>query len=545
MKIRRDSLGPKTPLLRSTVSGLSLPSPSSTASARLLVEQLRPQRAPSGIPEDEDGVIGSAERATLEEEHSIKREPVGKEFVFLAFRVFVLGLGTLLPWNMFLNAYPYFFARFQNSSFRHGFENFFIVSFQFFNLTCLLSLLRFQNRLSYGFKVELPFWVQLAVFCIFVAFIFIPSSAVTFFVIHVLLCGVAGLTTGLVQGGVFALVGLMPAHYILWACIGQGFGAILMAVSNIATLYAGETVEESAFFYFSSAVLIGGVCIWAYKSLIATKFLQSCLRDKMLLGKVKEVSLDTVTEACPLIGGPSSDNVSVCSGESLANTTPQIQSKFAYESDLEPYSLPPTSMPFLKIFKKVWHLAVGLCSTFSATFALYPGVQSLIKPVCEEPTSSRYYLDFWVSFYVFLYFSIGDFVGRTLSLFVHFPKSSKVLSVLLVLRWVFIPLFLMCNFKASCHQSDPDTQAFSLFSVQMLSSNNVAPILLMFLFAISNGYLCSLALMYAPHCCIDASEGRDLMRIEKETVGFITIASIVLGITFGTLSSFYVKTLIS
>ena len=68
----------------------------------------------------------------------------------------------------------------------------------------------------------------------------------------------------------------------------------------------------------------------------------------------------------------------------------------------------------------------------------------------------------------------------------QFGRNGYVLIAMCTLRWIFVPLFLLCNFS-NVHASH-----------YVLFRHDAVPIILMLLFGLSNGYLSSLSMMAAP-----------------------------------------------
>lgn len=60
-----------------------------------------------------------------------------------------------------------------------------------------------------------------------------------------------------------------------------------------------------------------------------------------------------------------------------------------------------------------------------------------------------------------------------------------LLPMFAIVRVVFVPLFLLCNVQPRSH-------------LPVVFTNDIAPIIFMWLFAMSNGYLGTLCMMYGP-----------------------------------------------
>lgn len=112
-------------------------------------------------------------------------------------------------------------------------------------------------------------------------------------------------------------------------------------------------------------------------------------------------------------------------------------------------------------------------------------------------------------------------VGRSLPGFSPFDRvPPSLLPPLALVRVVFIPLFLLCHVEASSLPSPLSSDAW--------------PLLLMVLFATSNGLLSSLAMMHGPRCIED--KGR-----QREVAGSAMVLLLTLGLSLGSATSFLVS----
>jgi solute carrier family 29 (equilibrative nucleoside transporter), member 1/2/3 len=133
----------------------------------------------------------------------------------------------------------------------------------------------------------------------------------------------------------------------------------------------------------------------------------------------------------------------------------------------------------------------------------------------------------------FLIFSVGDWFGRYLC---GIPRlliwSARRLLSLSLARTLFIPLFLACNIQRDA--SSP--------SVPPLISSDVAYMMLLFAFGLTNGYVSSMCLMSAP-----SLEHNPRLKGRKEDVDLAApIASfcIVGGLVIGSILSFIVRAIV-
>ena len=157
-------------------------------------------------------------------------------------------------------------------------------------------------------------------------------------------------------------------------------------------------------------------------------------------------------------------------------------------------------MTVKSVFKKVWLQALTVWGVFFVTLSLFPGVTTMIKPELSEKASSSSsseslfsdsisssinsseeynWLEEWFSLILITLFMIFDFVGRYLPSFV-LVGSPRTLWIPVALRTVFFPLFSI--------------MAKGIWTKGV----NIAAPIIMILFAFTNGYFSTVAMIFGP-----------------------------------------------
>jgi hypothetical protein len=133
-------------------------------------------------------------------------------FVYWSF--FLLGVGMLFPWNMFITAHKYNQIRLRGSPYADNFNNFFSVGFMVSNVIFLILLLRNLPMVSWIFKRG-RLWqsslqktigalaVNAAVFlaCTVIALVS-AIDAYTFFYFNLAMTIICGASTAFLQNGI-------------------------------------------------------------------------------------------------------------------------------------------------------------------------------------------------------------------------------------------------------------------------------------------------------------------------------------------------------
>lgn len=324
-----------------------------------------------------------------------------------------------------------------------------------------------------------------------------------------------GATTSFFQNSVFSEASQLPPMYmqavlryiefrllvigvilIDWNS-GQGIAGVIVAVSSILSALAGNTndtpdessISRSAFLYFLSAFLITAAALVGRIVVVRLPFYRRQMNARNEVIRVEEEIL---------------------------------------EEQQHPVDRAPVNI--MSIVRKSSGLIFTVGYIFIITLMLFPSVTALIKSV-RRPESNvskkggRFFDDdIFVAFH-FLLFNVGDWVGRMMpvsSIFQIFQV--KYLVLLSTLRSVFIPLFLVCNVIVSEQRRLP-----------VLINSDFVYFILIWIFAVSNGWICSLAMMAAPQ--LESIKSAH----EKSLVGSVMSFSLVVGLAIGGSLSFIAR----
>uniref|UniRef100_A0A8C1KI86 Solute carrier family 29 member 1b n=1 Tax=Cyprinus carpio TaxID=7962 RepID=A0A8C1KI86_CYPCA len=396
---------------------------------------------------------------------------------------FMLGLGTLLPWNFFMTATMYFTSRLGDPLSEANFsanateeDSRSVLQAKFNNVmtlcamvpllvfTCLNSVL--HQRIPQKIRIAGSLTAILLVFLLTAILVKVDLEPLPFFIITMIKIICINSFGAVLQGSLFGMAGLLPASYTTPIMSGQGLAGTFAALSMICAIASGSAIHDSAFGYFITACVVISLAIAAYALLPKLEFFQYYQEsqqnkpaedeeNKMDLLKTGDVTkIHIKNERQKSTGGDDKQ-------------TPSI----------------------LVIFKKVNTMAT-----------LY-----FIPVSC------------------FLLFNVFDWLGRSLTAVCMWPgKDSKLLPGLLVARVIFVPLFMLCNVKPR-------------HNLPIYFSHDGWFIGFMILFAFSNGYLASLCMCFGPKK-VDASEA--------ETAGSIMAFFLSLGLALGASLSFLFRALV-
>uniref|UniRef100_A0A8C5EDB4 Equilibrative nucleoside transporter 2-like n=1 Tax=Gouania willdenowi TaxID=441366 RepID=A0A8C5EDB4_GOUWI len=172
---------------------------------------------------------------------------------------FILGLGTLLPWNFFMTASLYFQDRLNGTEWSNGT----VVEgkkYHFNNWMTLLSqlpLLLFTLLNSFLYQ-RISEAVRIAGSLVFILLLFILTAVLVtvdmdldpFFSVTMATIWFINSFGAVVQGSLFGLVGLLPQKYSAVFMSGQGLAGTFAAIAMILAIASEADRETAALGYF-------------------------------------------------------------------------------------------------------------------------------------------------------------------------------------------------------------------------------------------------------------------------------------------------------
>ncbi|XP_034464753.1 equilibrative nucleoside transporter 1-like [Hippoglossus hippoglossus] len=429
---------------------------------------------------------------------------------------FILGLGTLLPWNFFMTATMYFTSRLKDpptplftnvtaNSSMEGVDTRNVLESKFNNVmtlcamvpllifTCLNSFI--HQRIPQKLRISGSLTVILVVFLLTAVFVKVDMAPMTFFTVTMIKIICINSFGAILQGSLFGLAGMLPASYTTPIMSGQGLAGAFAAFSMICALASGSALQDSAFGYFITACVVIFLAIMSYLALPRMEFFQYYTESNR--------------------SRPSDDDeenkMDFLKNESPAEKRPVVS---LMEDEAKP------SVSVVNIFKQIWVMALSVCFIFTVTIGTFPAVTvEVMSTVANGGGWDKYFIP--VS--CFLLFNVMDWAGRSLTAVCMWPgKDSLWLPVLVALRVVFIPLFMLCNVQPRNY-------------LPVLFSHDAWYIIFMIFFSFSNGYLASLCMCFGP---------KKVPPHEAETAGAIMAFFLSLGLALGAAISFAFRAMI-
>ncbi|NWI65210.1 S29A1 protein, partial [Todus mexicanus] len=445
---------------------------------------------------------------------------------------FILGLGTLLPWNFFMTAREYFISRLADPEEMHHFSNqtgeatlspsYLQSMFDNFMTLCAMVPLLVFTCLNSFIHQRIPQQIRISGSLVAIGLVFLVTAIMVkvdmeplpFFVFTMISIVFINSFGAVLQGSLFGLAGLLPASYTAPIMSGQGLAGIFAALAMIFSIAIGAQQPESFIGYFTTACVAIALAIFSYILLPRMDFFRYySMKDKTEY-RVYNAELETKRDLIK------KELSGVCCGPLVSLPADEPNGMEQNNSKIIPIHNPDEKPSVVAIFKKLWVMALCVCFVFTVTIGVFPSITAKVSTVLGEGNKWGLY---FIPVSCFLLFNIFDWMGRSLTALFTWPgKDSCLLPALVALRVIFIPLFMLCNVQPRDH-------------MPVVFSNDAWYIIFMIFFSISNGYLASLCMCFGP---------KKVLAHEAETAGAVMAFFLSLGLALGAAVSFLFRILI-
>ncbi|KAG1708817.1 hypothetical protein DVH05_022438 [Phytophthora capsici] len=434
--------------------------------------------------------------------------------VFFIF--FFIGIGSSLPWNVFITAQAYFQSRLAGTSYEDSFLNWFSMAFNVSTLmTMLIRTAVVAERMAGAVKtVFFSLIVIMGVIFIHCAWTRMPEfHGYSFFHTTMMSILLVACASTLMQEGLLRIVATFPPQYTQAVVSGQSFAGLAVSLSNFIILWADE--DDTRLFHGLHAN--ADLCAFLYFVLVFIT-LVLCL---ISFGILTRMTLFRHYQSVDHPGHHQKEYFDDASSEADTIDTIDIspRKRLLDEDEAEVSS---NKVDILEVAYKIRFYAAATFFIFIVTLGVFPGITSAIKST--QPERGIFFDKLFTPFTLIL-FNTSDFVARLLaSWWPHLGQKKVLLGSMM--RLVFFPLLMLCNLQNKWHE----------VITTVFFRSDVLAMLFMAACAFSNGLLCTLAFMEYP----------DLLRrnAEKELGGSIIFFVLSIGLTAGSLMSFVLRAML-
>ncbi|NXN83731.1 S29A3 protein, partial [Bombycilla garrulus] len=423
---------------------------------------------------------------------------------------FLLGIGSLLPWNFFITAKHYWRYKLQNcsdepgpqgqaaSDLRDYFESYISIASTVPSVLCLIGNFLLVNKVPAGVRILSSLFVMLAVFLVITVLVKVDTSTWTtpFFALTVVCVAVVSSASTVFSSSLFGLSSCFPMRNLQALISGQAMGGTISAVASVIDLAAAADVTDSALAYFLTADIFIVLCIVVYLLLPRLEY--------------SRYYLSSQKESPSLVTVPPDSSV-----EGEAEPGGAVNSSFFTRSAGIP--------PLRPILQKTALLGFCLFYVFFISIIIFPSLSSNIESVSKSsgsPWSTKYFTPLTC----FLLYNFADWCGRQVTAWIQVPgPKSKLLPVLVLLRTIFLPLFILSNYQPRAHIRT------------VVFNRDIYPVVFTALLGLSNGYLGTLVMVYGP---------KIVPKELAEAAGVLMTFYLVLGLALGSACAVFVVHLV-
>ncbi|KAH8298104.1 hypothetical protein KR018_006835 [Drosophila ironensis] len=409
--------------------------------------------------------------------------PAPRDKYLIVFFIFLLhGLGTLMPWNMFITAKSYFedFKLGANNTvatdvnYRTNFMQNMGFASQIPNLlfNWLNIFVNFGGDLTSRIVYSIIFEMIILLVTIVLAMVDSSAWPGVFFWTTMVCIVLLNVCNGIYQNTIYGIAATLPIKYTGAVVLGSNLSGCFTTLMSLLCTVLFESKRTSAIYYFVTAILILLLCFDTYFALPLNKFFRH---------------YESLTQ----------------SGDGKSKSTAESQAK------------QPLRIPYWQIFKKAWPQLFNIFLTFFVTLSVFPAIQSNIHRSDPDFVVGS---DLFVLVTCFATFNVFAMLGSLTTSWVQWP-GPRFLWVPVCLRIAFIPLFVLCNYVP------PDTTR----SLVVYIDSDWAYWAIAVVMAYSSGYLSSLGMMYAP---------QTVAAKYQTTAGMFAAAMLITGIFSGVLFSY-------
>jgi len=395
------------------------------------------------------------------------------------------GIGALIGWNSILTALDFFGSKYPyDVSFLFGIPLFISTNIFSYLIYLIARYLSINARIIGGLLI-------MVFILILMPLIAAISPNDTGFYISMALIFIQGMANSIMQGSAISLASIFPFECISLFCTGTGVAGMIICLLRMIMLGIFGSEEENGILEGTIVYFTISACFLLFTLILHVKFKKTeFCKDyiEMVKGKKKEQNVEL----------PESNDLKDRFIESHENEQLVEKKEDSLELSREVYK---HDWKFImKVFWMINPLPIIVFLIYVQTFMMFPGV-SLKKQMMGVSRA-------WNGTLLILVYNIFDTVGKYFSSYRKF-YSKKSTIILVFARFLFYVFFLV-----------------------MASMNDIAiicddwfAIMNMALFSLLNGYTTSCAMVLAPEMVNDE---------EKETVGFLMMHPLYLGLMIGT-----------
>ncbi|KAJ7953635.1 Equilibrative nucleotide transporter like [Quillaja saponaria] len=310
---------------------------------------------------------------------------------------FTIGVGYLLPWNLFITAVDYFSYLYPDASVDRIFS---VVNMLVCLVTLIIIILFFAHKSTAFDRINMGLGIFVVVLLVVPVMdaVYIKGRVGLYdgFYVTVGAVGIVAIADALVQSGMIGSAGELPDRYMKALLSGNGAAGVLVSFLRILTkaMYPQDAIglRKSANLYFVVGIVVMVVCVFSYN-----------VAERLPVMKYyKELKFLAVNEE---------------------------------EQERGPLSGSAWGSTLWDVVGRVKWYGFGIALIYVVTLSIFPGY------ITEDVHSEL--LKDWYPILLITGYNVFDLVGRSLAAF-YILENEKVAIGGCITRLSFYPLFLGC-----------------------------------------------------------------------------------------------------
>mmetsp|Transcript_58181 Transcript_58181/g.71122 ORF Transcript_58181/g.71122 Transcript_58181/m.71122 type:complete len:448 (+) Transcript_58181:42-1385(+) len=362
-------------------------------------------------------------------EMMINKEPKDR-FNVNVLHALILGIGSLLGYNLIISSVDYFLAAFPN----HSQLSFLLSPMHTLpDLLCLTLLIPFGGKFSYTFQIISGFVLTSLLFALVPVFIELCIED-TAFIYILIVFGIDGVLTSVLTVSVRAYYNYLPKKYVTANVSGQAIAGIVASLLRVLTKLI-EPDGKNGFIqggriYFISGAIFCLICIISYVWTNSTELVKHYFNKSLYITR-KELKIG---HRHSVINSHSKHLIDV--NEVINKTANNIGSINSVSKEILNCNDIPVS--YWDVFLKIKSLLVAVFTIHFVTFLVFPG---LLVGLNSEYQILRN--DGWFSVIIILEFNVFDYIGRHfIANYSSFGLNKNNLWIASLVRILLYPIFL-------------------------------------------------------------------------------------------------------
>ncbi|XP_027893918.1 equilibrative nucleoside transporter 2 isoform X2 [Xiphophorus couchianus] len=350
-------------------------------------------------------------------------------FCLVGIFFFILGLGTLLPWNFFMTASLYFQSRLNNTELTNGtavrkeyhFNNWmtFLSQLPLLVFTLLNSFM--YQRISEAIRIAGSLVFILLLFILTAVLVKVDMHQDLFFSVTMAIIWFINSFGAVLQGSLFGLVGLLPQKYSAVFMSGQGLAGTFAAIAMLLATASDADSASAALGYFITPCVGTLLTLLSYLLLPRTEFARFYLNRS---SKYEEGTTDKLlTDGTSLENGKLNGqlNGTVATVALSSSSSSRDEAKLETSPDRsEQANSSAEKASVLEVLKKIWVMAFCVTFAFTVTLSVFPAITVDVRTAFPNGKWEHYF----IGVCCFLVFNISDWLGRTITTWIRWLTDS-------------------------------------------------------------------------------------------------------------------------